>query len=482
MTEAGKPGTVLLVEDEPAEREVIAAVLSDAGHVVATAATGKEAIAQVESHPTDVVVLDLGLPDIEGLELLRRLTEMDGDASVIVLTGRDDIQTVVEAMKRGAENFLVKPIDIATLCATVDKALRRHRLVRRAAAYEGLVAARRGADEIGAHELVGSSRAMAKVRELVGQVAPTESSVVLSGETGTGKGAVAHLLHNCSRRPHGSFVQLSCAALPGTLVESEIFGHERGAFTDAKNAKPGLLEVADGGTFFLDEIAELAPPAQSKLLKVIEDRTFRRLGGVRDVRVDVRFVVATHRDLAELVRKGSFRQDLYYRLNVFQIVIAPLRERGDDVLELAYRFVGELNPVLGRSVERIAAPAAELLLRYSWPGNVRKLHNVIERAMILAMADEITVAHLPKDLRDEARAGDTGHVESLEEVEAAHIEHVLRLTRGNVKLAAHRLGISRSTLYAKMGKYKFASTSTARDDARARHSDTDSSRGDKSQS
>ncbi|OYW05403.1 MAG: hypothetical protein B7X11_01980 [Acidobacteria bacterium 37-65-4] len=307
MVERGRPGTVLLVEDDEAERNAVAAVVREAGHSVATAGSGREALAFLERRAADVVVLDLGLPDVDGLDLLPRLVSVEGNATVVVLTGRDDIQTVVEAMKRGADGFLVKPVDVATLQATVEKALRQQRLVRRATVYEEAVAARKSFGELGAAEFVGSSPLIRAVREMIGQVAATDSSVVLSGESGTGKGVVARLIHRYSRRPHGPFVGVSCAALPSNLVESEIFGHERGAFTDAKTSKPGLLEVANGGTVFLDEVAELEAPAQGKLLKVIEERSFRRLGGVRDLSVDVRFVVATHQDLAELVRRGAFR-------------------------------------------------------------------------------------------------------------------------------------------------------------------------------
>jgi DNA-binding NtrC family response regulator len=455
---AERPGKFLLVDDEPGEREAVAGVLRSGEHEVAVAATGKEAQEYLERADADVVVLDLGLPDVDGLELLPLLKQIDPNVAVVVLTGRDDIRTVVEAMRGGADNFLVKPVDAATLKETVERALRRRRLIRRATVYEEVVASRRASAKAMGSELVGSSPAIQAVRVLISKVAPTESSVVVSSESGTGKGVVARLIHRHSRRAHGPFVGLSCAALPANLVESEIFGHERGAFTDAKTTKPGLLEVAAGGTVFLDEVAELEMPSQGKLLKVIEERTFRRLGGVRDLSVDVRFVVATHQDLTALVSAGVFRQDLFYRLNVFQISIPPLRERGDDVLELTYHFIRELNPSLGRSITGVADSAAELLLRYAWPGNVRELRNVIERAMVLASGDTITPAHLPEDLCKESRGGRHIRVQSLEEVETAHIERVLRLVRGNVKVAAERLGISRSTLYAKLSRHGLMST------------------------
>jgi transcriptional regulator with PAS, ATPase and Fis domain len=233
-----------------------------------------------------------------------------------------------------------------------------------------------------------------------------------------------------------------------------VFGYEPGAFTDAKTRKPGLLELANHGTFFMDEIAELEAAAQSKLLKVIEEKVYRRLGGVRDVVVDVRFIVATHVDLADQVKRGAFRRDLFYRLNVMQIMIPPLRERGDDVLELAYRFIRELNPQVGRRIRQISDPAVSLLSRYSWPGNVRELRNVIERAMILCMGEVIMPNHLPPDIKEVRRDETLANVETLDQVEAAHIEKVLRMSRGNMKLSSEVLGISRSTLYAKLEKYK----------------------------
>ena len=456
VSDSLQPGSIVLVEDDEGERDAVAAVLREAGHVVTTVASGSEVLALLGRRAAEVVVLDLDLPDIDGLELLGRLASVEGNATVVVLTGPDDIQTLVEAMKLGADGFLVKPVEVATLRETVQKALLQQRRLRRVRVYEEAVAARKSAaGELGAHEFVGSSPVIRAVRGMIGQVAKTDSSVVLSGESGTGKGVVAKLIHAHSRHPHGPFVGVSCAALPAALVESEIFGHERGAFTDAKSSKPGLLEVANGGTLFLDEIAELEPQAQAKLLKIIEERSFRRLGGVRDLAVAVRFVVATHQNLGELVRRGDFREDLFYRLNVFEIALPPLRERGDDVVELAYHFIRNLNPLVGREIRVIANPAVEVLRRYSWPGNVRELRNVIERAMILTSGKELSSACLPHDLRDAVRGGGDG-IESLEEVEARHIARALRATGGNVKLAAQRLGISRSTMYAKLRRYSLA--------------------------
>ncbi|NWG00172.1 MAG: sigma-54-dependent Fis family transcriptional regulator [Thermoanaerobaculaceae bacterium] len=450
MERAAASGRVLVVEDDPAVCEAIQGVLEAAAHRVLTAGDGAAAMACLEEQTVDTVILDLGLPDIDGIELLNDIVSLDDAPSVVVLTGRDEISTVVEAMRRGAENFLVKPVDAATLTAAVEKAVRQRHLVRHVDVYREAVTARAAAGVIDERELVGSSEAMRKVRELAARVAPTDSSVVLQGESGTGKGVVARLIHRHSQRAAGPFVDLSCAALPPTLVESELFGYEKGAFTDAKTRKPGLLEVAHGGTLFLDEVAELDLTAQSKLLKVLEERCFRRVGGLREVEVDVRLIVATHADLRQRVEEGRFRGDLFYRLNVFRIEMPPLRERGEDILELAYAFIAELNPRMRRRVTRISEAAAQCLLRFSWPGNVRELRNVIERAMILVTGDTLTPAHLPDDIRLARRGRPSGRVATLEEVEAAHIEKVLRQCQGNMKLAAERLGISRSTLYAKL--------------------------------
>jgi two-component system, NtrC family, response regulator AtoC len=450
MVKEERLGRILIVDDDPFLRDTLTQVVTESGYRVEAVGDAGSAFAALEAVAFEVVVLDLGLPDVDGLEVLGRLAQLEDRPTVVVLTGRDDIETIVEAMKRGAENFLIKPADIPTITVTVAKALQQHRLYRHAAVYQESVAAQVARDLSGERQLVGASPAMQRARELVMRVAPTDSAVVLLGESGTGKGMAARLIHRLSQRASGPFVDLPCAALPATLVESEVFGHERGAFTDAKLRKPGLLEVAHGGTMFLDEVAELEASAQSKLLKVIEERSFRRVGGVREVEVDVRFVVATHVDLKKAVETGRFRGDLFYRLNVFQIEMPPLRERGEDVLELAFHFIGELNPRIGRRIGKIAESAAALLLTYSWPGNVRELRNVIERAMILATGDTLTASHLPEDLRRQTPSGAVPALATLEAVEGAHIAHALKVCQGNVKLAASRLGISRSTLYSWM--------------------------------
>jgi len=293
-------------------------------------------------------------------------------------------------------------------------------------------------------------RPLQQVRDLVAAVAETDSAVVLHGETGTGKDIVARGIHRLSQRASGPFTDVNCASLPEALVESELFGHEKGAFTSAASRKPGLLEVANGGTVFLDEIAELNLQAQSKLLKAVETRSFRRVGGVREISTDVRFIVASHRDLDDAVSDGSFRADLFYRLNVFRIDIPPLRDRGEDILELAHHFIRELNPLVGRKITGFSRRVEELLLQYSWPGNARELRNAVESAMIRAGAStSITPHHLSGTLRPSRATIDAGS-KTLADVEGEHIRRVLEHTGANIQRTAKILGISRSTLYAKL--------------------------------
>lgn len=435
---------VLIVEDEPELRGALRALLEGEGIPTLGAGSAAEASELLSQREAGLILLDLGLPDMDGLELLSRLKASE-EAPVVVLTGRSDIATVVEAMKRGAENFLVKPTEPEQVVNIVKKELSRHVRQR----HLEIQMAREKAH--GARFPVGESKAMQQVRLLVQRVAQTDASVVLLGESGTGKGMIARLIHSLSRRREAPFLDVNCAALAPQLLETELFGHERGAFTDARERKLGLLEAAHGGTVFLDEIADMDWHVQSKLLKAIEDRRFRRLGGVREIQVDVRLIAASHRHLRAEAEAGRFRMDLYYRLNVFEITLPPLRERKEDILPIASAFIAELNPVLGRKVQGIHPDAARILESYPWPGNIRELRNVIERAMILVRGDEIRPEHLPREIRGQ-KGTDAGLV-SLAEMEAAHIRRVIQAVGGNLKKAAEILGISRSTLYEKLDRY-----------------------------
>jgi len=324
-------------------------------------------------------------------------------------------------------------------------------LSRRDRQLRALVARSAGSE---APVLLGGSLPMRRVVDLINQVADTDATVLLGGESGTGKGMAAEMIHGAGSRAHGPFLDMNCAGLTSTLLESELFGHEKGAFTDASQSKPGLLEIASGGSVFLDEIGEMPPEVQSKLLKVLESRRFRRVGGIRDITTNVRLIAASNRDLKAAVHDGVFREDLFYRLNVFAINIPPLRHRADDILELAHHFLGDLNRSMGTKVEGFEPTASDLLKHYSWPGNVRELRNVVERALILVREGKIHSHHLPADLLKPSRTGAAVGVRSLAVVEGDHIAHALEVTGGNIKRAAELLEISRTTLYNKINALK----------------------------
>ncbi len=434
-----------MVEDERSLREIFSTTLEFDGHTVAVAGDGREALDAARTFLPEVVLLDLRLPDVHGFDLIPPLRELDELVAVVVLTALSEVPVVVRAMQLGADDFLVKPVDIETLGAVVCRHLERRRADRRNRALR-LRAGRPGG-------LIGESVQIQRITEQVAQVAPTDTTILVEGESGTGKGLVAAEIHRMSDRADGPFLDLNCAALSPSLLESELFGHEQGAFTDASRAKPGLLEIASGGTVFLDEIGDMPPPVQSRVLKVIEDRRFRRIGGLKDLHVNVRIVTATHRDLRAMVKAGDFREDLYYRLNVFVIRIPPLRERPADILPLAHHFLGDTGGGARTSPPGFEPGVEELLLSYSWPGNARELRNVVERAVILARGSRIATHHLPGDLLPRPGRAVSGETRSLAAVESEHIQRVLELTGGNVKRSAELLGISRTTLYAKLSTY-----------------------------
>jgi DNA-binding NtrC family response regulator len=442
------PGRVLLIDDDPDIRESLAAALDPTRYILVSAADGGSGLSTAAAFSPEVILLDLGLPDIQGLDLIPRFRELDAMTGIVVLTATSEISVVVRAMRLGADNFLVKPVSLDTLNDVLGRTLlacRRDRQLR------ALVARSTGPE---ASTLVGGSTPMRRVVQLIHQVADTDATVLLEGESGTGKGLAAELIHRHSARSDGPFLDMNCAGLSPTLLESELFGHEKGAFTDAAHAKPGLLEIASGGTVFLDEIGEMPTEVQSKLLKVLESRKFRRVGGLRDINTNVRLIAASNRDLKALTQDGSFREDLFYRLNVFAINIPPLRHRADDILELAHHFLGDLNRSMGTKVEGFETTASELLKHYSWPGNVRELRNVVERAVILVREGQICSHHLPADLLKPTRHGKLAAIKALAEAEAEHITNTLEATGGNIKRSAELLEISRTTLYNKIKSLK----------------------------
>jgi DNA-binding NtrC family response regulator len=444
--------TILLVDDDAAVLDVLGRFFEKKAWTVLRAAEANGAMSLYERERPDLVLLDVGLPGVSGLRFLEVLHARDGDATVIMLTGRADVQTAVEAMRLGAENFLTKPVELPHLEAVCERAFEKADLRRRNRYFAG-----RQGDSASA-DMLGRTPAMRAVARQVELLAASDTTVLLTGETGTGKGWVAHLLHSLSARSGGPFVDLNCAGLSATFLESEIFGHEKGAFTDAREQKRGLFEVAHTGTFFLDEIGDLAVELQPKLLKVLESRKFRRLGGTRELEVDVRLVAATNLDLERAVRDGRFREDLFYRLNVLPLRLPPLRERGrEEIADLAVRILLDLRRRLGRGPATIAPETLAVLTGYAWPGNIRELRNVLERVLLMsADAREILPAHLPPEMAGTAAASalDGSDPElSLEDVERRHIARVLAHHAGNRSRTARTLGISRATLYEKLARY-----------------------------
>jgi len=440
--------TLLLVDDDAAVLRAIGEYFERTGYEVWREATGEQGLETFRRVRPDVVLLDLHLPDANGLVVLERLRS--DNASVILLTGQGDIETAVRAMQLGAENFLTKPVDMTLLAAAMARVVDKVRLSRQNA----LLRARD-------HETegLGSLGVSPAMRALAGQVellaASERSTVLLQGESGTGKGWVARVIHSLSPRAQGPFIEVNCAGLSATFLDSELFGHEKGAYTDAKERKLGLFELADRGTIFLDEIGELAPELQPKLLKVLESKTFRRLGGTRELTVDVRLVAATNRDLVAEVESGRFREDLYYRLNVMPMTMPPVRERSrEDRLALFTRLLSDLKAQLPGCPAECSAEALDRLLSAPWPGNVREMRNVLERSMILSRGrPAIGVEHLPADLRQRSAAERRHQPQSLDEVERLHIERTLRQHGGNRTRAALELGISRATLINKIKTY-----------------------------
>ena len=459
---------VLILDDERLVRWSLAERLRADGFEPVQASTVSEAV-DLAAKGVDAAILDFKLPDGDGLSVLKRLRHLDPDLPVIMLTAHTDLEIVVEAMKAGASDYLAKPFDVK------DVALRVRRAIDATGAHREL---RRLKEDLARpftfDSLIGASDPMLQIRELARKVARSPGSTVLmTGESGTGKDLLAKVIHYASSRAARSFMNITCSALPETLLESELFGHERGAFTDARQQKRGLFEQADQGTLFLDEIGETVPTLQAKLLRFLEEKAFRRLGGVSDITVDVRVIAATNQDLEKQVLEGKFREDLYYRLNVLRIVMPPLRERGRDVVLLAQHFVRAFGREFRRPAQTLSRAAEDALLAYTWPGNVRELRNVIERAVLLSEADTLEPSDFDnlQPLRAQPPAA-AGHAPvdavglpaeglRLDEVERRLIELALERTRGNQTRAAALLGLHRDQIRYRMEKYGLLKSPTA---------------------
>lgn len=450
--------SLIIIEDDQTIRETLSEVFRKEGFKCICFEKGRDAIRFVKGHSADIVILDLRLPDIDGLKVLDSLKKVDEDLPVIIMTAYPEVKTAVSAIKAGAYDYINKPFELEELKILVKRIVENRHLRSRLLSFEYQ---QNKEDSVA---LIGESAGMKELLGLMKRVASSQRTpVLITGESGVGKELVARAIHRMSQRASGPFVKVNCTAIPESLLESELFGYEKGAFTDAKTGKKGLFELASGGTIFLDEIGDLQISIQPKLLQVLETQTFRKVGGLRDITVDVRIITATNQDLKRLVEEKRFRQDLYYRLNVFHIHVPPLRERKEDILPLARFFLDRYRRIIGKKVEDFSEGVMEIFLHYSWPGNVRELKNVVERAVILATGSVITPDHIPPELR-EGLPGSGPRLlyinreslslsEVIEEVEKAHIKSVLSMVNNNKSKAAHILGISRYTLREKIKKY-----------------------------
>ena len=439
------PARVLLVDDDPDFCEALGDRLRSLGFEVSVADRGSEALRLCREEPPAIVLLDLVLPGMDGMAVLEAIRRSEPDVVVIVITGHGTIARAVEAMKKGAYDFVSKPVDAKHLEIVLGKALERQALRDANALLSSELGDRYAA-------IVGDSSQMREVLDVARRAAPSGATVLLLGESGTGKEVIARAIHRWSRRSGQPFVVINCVALSEELLESELFGHEKGAFTGAHQQKRGKLEVAHGGTVFLDEIGDVRPPLQAKLLRVLQDQTFERVGGTRPIQTDVRFVAATNRDLRTAVRDGLFRLDLFYRLNVVSVTLPPLRERAGDVPALAQHFLERYRRELKRELRGITPDTLAALRRYAWPGNVRELENVIERAAVLADGPDVTPRDLPGEIREAGltegmtpEAARTYHA-AVEEFKRGLIASTLRRTSGNRTRAARLLGLQRTYL------------------------------------
>jgi len=442
---------LLIADDEDDTREALAELAESWGLEVRGARDGAEALQDALAWHPDAILSDLVMPGTDGLWLLRALRAEAPDVPVVLLTGRGSVQSAVQAIKEGAYDFIEKPLEASRLRLVLDRALEK-----KAAMREVELLRRRLAALAPGSDFIGQSPSMQRMFELARKVAPTAASVVIQGESGSGKEVLGRAIHGLSPRRDGPFLALNCSAIPAALIESELFGHEKGAFTGASERRPGLLELASGGTLLLDEVAELPLELQAKFLRVLEERKVRRLGGRGEIDIDVRLLSATHADLKDAVRRGTFREDLYFRMAVFTIDIPPLRERREDIPLLAQRFVERFKVETGKRVQGFSPGAMKLLQAYAWPGNVRELRNVVERATILCDGDMIREEHLPPELEPAAPEAATIRLplgETLDSVEREYLLASLRRQRGNKARTAEALGISEKTLYNKLHRY-----------------------------
>lgn len=451
-------GAVLVVDDDAEMRELVFDVLKDRGHQITTAGSGQEALKLLAEQDVAVVLTDLRMKGMQGTELLQEVKRLYPDIGVILMTAFGSVETAVEAMKQGASDYLIKPVKSEEMIRVVERAVREAALRREVSRLRKEVR-----KEYSFHHILGKSKAMQVVFDLIRRVADGPTNVLITGESGTGKELVAKAIHYNSERKDAPFVPVNCAAIPEQLLESELFGHMRGAFTDAKMDKRGLFEEAQKGTLFLDEISELPLLLQAKLLRAIQEREIRRVGANKSIAVDVRIIAATNLQLAEEVKAKRFRDDLYYRLNVIELKLPPLRERREDIPLLVDAFLKKCADARGKAVKGVSESALAMLMDYAWPGNVRELENVVERAVTLSQGEKVVPDDLPpavQGARGDRRVIDEAAEKTLplQEIEKAYIKRILEKTGGNKYQAAHILGIDRKTLYRKLADMGDAGT------------------------
>ncbi|MDA8421963.1 MAG: sigma-54 dependent transcriptional regulator [Nitrospiraceae bacterium] len=437
---------ILVVDDEEPFRRLLNKELTRKGYAVEVARDGNEALRLLHERSFDVLLLDVVMPGVDGLSLMKKLKEDSGAPAIIVLTGKATVETAVEAMKNGAYDYLTKPYKLDELAIIIDRAYEFSRLSVKSKLLEQELVRKESP-----FEFIGKSKQLQDILAMIQKVAPTDSPVFIQGESGTGKELIANTVWHFSTRKDAPFIALNCATLSENLIESEIFGHEKGAFTNAYQMKHGLVEVADKGTLFLDEIGEMPIGLQPKLLRFLDSGEFRRVGGNKTLRVDVRMIAATNKDLDSLIKAGTFREDLYYRLNVINVAIPPLRERKEDVVELSQHFLKKYAKKLSKPITEFTSEALDLLTGYNWPGNVRELENVVERAVILCESGRIGAEDL--SISSYSAVAEMSVNPSLEEMEKNYILRVLKEAGNNQSKASQLLGIDRKTLYLKLKKY-----------------------------
>jgi len=439
---------ILIVDDELIMRESLAGWLERDGHTVQTAPSGEDALELLKQSRFDILLVDIKMEGISGLEVLRKVKESDPDVAVVMITAYGSIPTAIEAMKNGAYDYMLKPFDPNELGVLIEKIIRHQDQAREMQFLRAVVKERTRFES-----MIGQARSMQEIFNLICDVAPMESTVLITGETGTGKGLAAKAIHTNSPRSSGPFVTVNCGAIPEHLMESELFGHQKGAFTDAKETKKGRLELAHGGTLFLDEVGEISMRMQIDLLRVLEDRVFYRVGGTQPMEADFRVIAATNRNLEKAIKEGSFREDLFYRLNVISMKMPSLKQRKEDIPLLAEHFLRRFVQETNKNIDKISREAMDELMLYDWPGNVRELENAIERAVVVGKDRQVRPEHLPIFCHEPFHGPQNN---TLQEVEKSHIRQILTDNDWNIARCARILGIDRTTLYSKIKRHELS--------------------------